>query len=119
MRAVVIAGALILSSTIAFATLTPEPFAGNAGPFSRGGIRMAQNCGWFAILGCFPSRGQAENWNDRIESGYVINTTSAAYPAFRPGSYCVVNGPTSYGRAQYIARGWRRIIPDAYVKNSC
>jgi hypothetical protein len=110
----------MLASATAFAA--PQHAAEPATPALRSSktlMQMAQNCGWFAILGCFPSRGVAESWNDRIEGGYVINTSSAAYPNFRPGSYCVVNGPTSRGRAQSVAAGWRRWIPDAYAKNSC
>lgn len=82
-------------------------------------IVVAQACGWYAILGCFRSPGEANRWTSRIDYGYVISTTSEQFPNFRPGYYCVVNGPTSRGRAQRIAAGWRDVVPDAYVKNAC
>jgi hypothetical protein len=90
-----------------------------ATPQAGSDVIVAQECGYFAILGCFRTRREAENWNDRIDSGYVINTSSAEYPSFRSGYYCVVNGPTSRNTAQQIMRSWRKVIPDAYVKNSC
>jgi hypothetical protein len=82
-------------------------------------IRPVQACGFYAILGCYGTRGEAQRWSNQIDAGYVINTTSAEYPNFRSGYYCVVNGPTSRGRAQGIAASWRGVVPSAYVKNAC
>lgn len=109
MRVAAVTAILSLSCTLA-----------HAGPQAdAAGFQVAQNCGWFAILGCFRTRGEANDWNDRIDDGHVINTSAAAYPNFRPGFYCVVNGPTAHGRAESIVRGWRRVVPDAYAKNAC
>jgi hypothetical protein len=99
----------------------------NAAPFSssipadanQGLVRPVQACGFYAILGCFGTRGEAQRWSNQIDEGYVINTTSAEYPNFRSGYYCVVNGPTSLGRARNIAAGWRSVVPSAYAKNAC
>ena len=79
----------------------------------------AQQCGYYAILGCFQDSASAFNWNERIEFGRVIRTGSDEYPNFRPGYYCVVHGPTSSGEANHVMRRWRSIVPDAYVKNAC
>lgn len=124
MRMAMIFGSLLLTSGLVFAasdqqvrtgkTTVPTPV-----PPAFSAMQTAQNCGYFAILGCFKSYGEAENWNNKIESGHVINTTSAEYPAFRAGFYCVAHGPTSQGAAQSVMRGWRKYVPDAYVKNSC
>jgi hypothetical protein len=125
MRALIIVGVWLLTSGAVSAapqaqvTLGAADAGTSAAQSSRAGVRVAQDCGWFAILGCFRSRAEAGDWNGRIDDGYVVNTSSLRYPSFRPGYYCVVNGPTSNGRAQRIAAGWRRVIPDAYVKNSC
>jgi hypothetical protein len=85
----------------------------------QGLIRPVQACGFYAILGCYGTRGEAQRWSNQIDAGYVINTTSAEYPNFRSGYYCVVNGPTSRGQAQGIAASWRGVVPSAYVKNAC
>src|SRR5947209_19274861 len=82
-------------------------------------IHPVQACGFYAILGCYGTRGEAQRWSNQIDEGYVVNTTSAEYPSFRAGFYCVVNGPTSRGRAQGVAASWRSVVPSAYVKNAC
>lgn len=123
MRAIVVLGSLMLTCGLASAGGEPTPRAGKAKaaipPGSGSEVRVAQNCGYFAILGCFKTRGEALDWNARIDQGHVINTSSDAYPNFRPGYFCVAAGPTAENRARAIAGGWRRVIPDAYVKNSC
>lgn len=122
MRMIAAAAILVIASTTAYAGPEVQPGADHGISRPESGtaeFQLVQDCGWFAILGCFPNRALANSWNSRIDEGYVINTSSMRYPNFRPGFYCVVNGPTSRARAQSIANGWRRYIPDAYVKNSC
>lgn len=116
MRLMFAALALMSSSALAGAA----PFGSSIPTASnRHLIHPVQACGFYAILGCYGTRGEAQRWSNQIDEGYVINTTSAEYPNFRSGYYCVVNGPTSRGRAQSIAAGWRSVIPSAYVKNAC
>ena len=92
-------------------------FSGAAPSQSR--YIVAQECGYFAILGCFRQQHDAENWNDQVIGGRVVDTSSLRYPSFRSGYYCVVHGPTSQTRARSIMLGWKRFIPDAYIKDSC
>ena len=115
MRAIVAGAGLLLSCFAASASpANPMPQM-SPGSF----VQHAQACGFYAILGCFGTRGEAQRWTNQISDGYVVNTSSGRYPNFRAGYFCVVNGPGPYGVAQRIAAGWRRYIPDAYVKNAC
>jgi hypothetical protein len=104
-----------------FGALAVVALLAGAGPAQAGpsGERLALTCGYFAILGCFRDPAAAEEWNAKIEFGHVINTSSMHYVNFRPGWFCVVHGPTSAERAEGVARGWRSVVPDAYVKSSC
>jgi hypothetical protein len=109
-----------LALLLSCAVTTAAPFSSSIpADANQGLVRPVQACGFYAILGCFGTRGEAQRWSNQIEDGYVINTTSAEYPNFRSGYYCVVNGPTSVGRAQSIAAGWRGVVPSAYAKNAC
>ena len=82
-------------------------------------VRVAQACGWYAIMLCSTSRGEAARWSNSHGVGRVIDTTSERYPNFRPGYYCVVEGPMSRGAAVGTANSYRGISPTAYAKNAC
>ena len=110
----ILAAAALMTSGAALAS-GPAPLLSHAPSL----VSPVQACGFYAILGCFRTPAEAARWNGQIQGGYVINTTSQAYPNFRPGYFCVVAGPTGNGQAQGIAASWRRYIPDAYVKNAC
>lgn len=84
----------------------------------RDNVQVAQVCGWFAIYYCSRTAGDAQRWASRYR-GYVIDTTSARYPNFRGGYYCVVDGPTNHGNAVGLAASMRGVSPTAYAKISC
>ena len=85
-----------------------------------GSFRVAQACGWYAIMICTRGAGEAQRWNSANGAGYVINTSSGNYPNFRGGYFCVVEGPQGKGAAEQTAAYWRRNgAPTAYVKNAC
>ena len=77
---------------------------------------LTQNiaCGYYVISGCYRSSSSARRRARRI-GGYVVNTSSRAFPNFRPGYFCAVFGPYSYG----TARRKSRYIKPSYVKNGC
>ena len=81
-------------------------------------FQVAQVCGWFAIYHCSRSAGDAQRFANS-HRGHVIDTTSARYPNFRGGYYCVVDGPTSHGNAVRLANSMRGVSPTSYAKNSC
>ena len=84
-----------------------------------GTIRLAQECGWYAIFYCTESRGAAVRWNRENGAGHVIDSSSLRFPNFRSGYYCVVAGPMGRGAALGEARRWRDVSPTAYAKSSC
>jgi hypothetical protein len=68
---------------------------------------------------CSRGRGGAARAANRY-GGYVIDTSSEAYPNFRPGWYCAVEGPMNKRAAnnrkfQMQDEGAR----SAYIKNGC
>lgn len=87
-------------------------------------MQLAQNCGWFVIGTCSRSRRDAQRAADEEGggNGYVISTSSREYPNFRPGYYCVVEGPFDReGQAERALSRWRRAgAPrSSYIKNAC
>ena len=109
--------ALAAFSVPAFAGTGIEP--ARTAPRPAEGVRVAQNCGWYAIMLCSRSGGEAQRWSRNHGVGYVVNTSSNDYPNFASGWFCVVEGPMGQGRAQATANGYRGISPQAYVKNAC
>ena len=77
-------------------------------------IVLAQACGWYVISGCYRKWSQANTRSQKI-GAYVVNTSSAAYPNFRPGYFCAVFGP--YDKS--TARSKSRYIKPSYIKNAC
>lgn len=81
-------------------------------------------CGWYVVLGCGKRAGDQENKlydlggpNAGGGAGLSVISTNN-YPNFRPGYYCVVDGPyETPDQAESIA--WAEAVPDAYVKNGC
>ena len=110
---------------VALAALSVPAFAGTesdpaqTAPRPAPGVRLAQNCDWYASMLCSRSAGEAQRWSRNNGVGYVVNTSSNDYPNFAAGYFCVVEGPMSQGRAQATANSYRGISPQAYVKNSC
>ena len=82
-------------------------------------VVKVQNCGWYAIFHCSPDLRSAQRWVNRYGQGFVIDTSDGAYPNFRPGFFCVVNGPTSRGQALSTVDDSRDIAPSGYAKNAC
>lgn len=82
------------------------------------------SCGWYVVLGCGKrvsdqkkKLGNLGGANAGGGAGLRVITTND-YANFRPGYYCVVDGPyPSQGEAESIA--WTEAVPDAYVKNGC
>lgn len=105
-------------STSAIALETQRGTSQGAATPSPGTIQVAQVCGWFAIYYCSRGAGDAQRWASR-NRGHVIDTSSARYPNFRGGYYCVVDGPTSHGNAVNLANSMRRVSSTSYAKNSC
>lgn len=113
-------GALLLAiSTQAGAT--PQGTERLSGPTR---VHAVQGCGWYIILTCQKNRGAAVASLNRLggpgvggqAGANVINTNN--YPNFRPGWWCVADGPYgSRGAAEEIA--WREAVPGAYVKSAC
>lgn len=92
---------------------------------SRTPFRLAQACGWYAITHCSRSLAAARSFaarqQRRFGSGRVIDTSSGRYPNFRPGFYCVVDGPMSRQNALGSARVYRHeeMSGSAYAKSAC
>lgn len=96
-------------------TLSSTALADTRAPvFENKPIQLAQACGWYVISGCFRSWGPANNRAGKI-GAYVVNTSDAAYPNFRPGWFCAVFGP--YNKS--TARSKSKYIKPSYIKNAC
>ncbi|OJF93390.1 hypothetical protein [Pararhizobium antarcticum] len=82
------------------------------------------SCGWYVVLGCGKRATDQQNKRDDLGgpnagggAGLRVITTND-YANFRPGYYCVVDGPyANKSDAQSIA--WAEAVPDAYVKKGC
>lgn len=115
-RGIVIAG-WMMAATSASASQTPA--VSNGATPAAGSYQIAQACGWYAISVCSRGRGRARRAANRY-GGYVIDSSSEAYPNFRPGWYCAVEGPTSKRQANQRKREMREDGADsAYIKNGC
>jgi len=81
-------------------------------------FQVAQaGCPYYVILGCFGSPGQANRRANSI-GGRVVNTSYV--DGFRPGYYCVVDGPhNAKSTADRLRQSWRDTVRDAYVKRGC
>jgi hypothetical protein len=79
-----------------------------------------RSCGWYAIAYCSQSYAAAQDKTGPF-SGYVINTSDTnRYPNFRPGWYCVVQGPMGRDQALSVARRMNAMgAGSAYAKSSC
>jgi hypothetical protein len=83
------------------------------------GMQLAQVCGWFAIYYCSRGYQDAAGFAGRYR-GFVIDSSDARLPNFRPGWYCVVEGPTSRSQAfSWAAYARRDGHSTAYAKSSC
>ena len=98
------------------AALVPERPA--SGPQPKG-VQLAQVCGWFAIYHCSRGYQEAASVAGRYR-GFVVDSSDPRLPNFRPGWYCVVEGPTSRSQALAWAGYARRDgYSTAYAKSSC
>jgi hypothetical protein len=89
-----------------------------AGP-SQKGTQLAQVCGWFAIYYCSRGYGDAARFAGRYR-GFIIDSSDPRLPNFRPGWYCVAEGPTSRSQAlSWAAYARRDGHRTAYAKSSC
>lgn len=96
------------------AASTPE----RAGPPQKG-TQLAQVCGWFAIYYCSRGYQDAARFAGRYR-GFVIDSSDPRLPNFRPGWYCVAEGPTSRSQAlSWAAYARRDGHSTAYAKSSC
>jgi hypothetical protein len=85
----------------------------------RKGVELAQVCGWFAIYYCSRGYQEAASVAGRYR-GFVVDSSDPRLPNFRPGWYCVVEGPTSRALALSWAGYARRDgYSTAYAKSSC
>jgi hypothetical protein len=83
---------------------------------------VAPACGWYAIAFCRPRANEAEvhQWNNQNARAQVIDTSSAAYPNFSPGWFCVVSGPHDKAVAASIEARWKNSgYRTTYIKNAC
>jgi hypothetical protein len=86
---------------------------------SHKGTQLAQVCGWFAIYYCSRGYQDAAAFAGRYR-GFVIDSSDPRLPNFRPGWYCVVEGPTSRSQAlEWAAYARRDGYSTAYAKSSC
>lgn len=110
---------IVIAATSASASQTP-PVGNNATAVpTTGSYQIAQACGWYAISVCSRGRGRAQNAANRF-GGYVIDSSSEAYPNFQPGWYCAVEGPTSKRQARIRRREMRQDgATSSYIKNGC
>jgi hypothetical protein len=92
-----------------------------SGPHLAAAQANAPACGWYAFTDCKPSFDEAKAFAVSSGSGYVVNTSSPAYPNFQSGYFCVVTGPLDKTSATNTANYWRSIgvSPDAYIKSAC
>ena len=83
-------------------------------------MQLAQACGWYAIMHCGDANS-ARGYQRRTGAGTIINTSSANFPNFQPGYFCVVQGPAPRSEALIIAQQWRQsgFAPTAYAKSAC
>ena len=94
---------------------------GGKGSQSSGGGNAAGGgaCGWYAIALCGANRQDAEQATNQY-GGFVIDTSDPAYPNFRAGFYCVVEGPYAQSQAEDVRDEMRDAgSSDAYAKNAC
>ncbi len=111
---------LMLSMLAGAASIaTASPLQNQTPALSQEALSSFAACGWYAISACSPSHAEAQNFASQHGTGYVINTSSPEFPNFRPGYFCVVNGPMSYGAANSTVARLRRVSPTAYAKNGC
>lgn len=112
--------ALVLACISALAIASFGALASTANAqSSSGSYQVAQACGWYAISVCSRQPAGARRAANR-HGGYVIDTSSEAYPNFRPGWYCAVVGPTTYRDAERLVQEMRFDgANSAYSKNGC
>lgn len=109
--------ALVLGLAGAFGGVAASAQAQASRP--QKGTQLAQRCGWYAIYYCSRGYRDAARFADRYR-GFVIDSSDADLPNFRPGWYCVVEGPTSRGEAlDWAGYAKRDGHPEAYAKSSC
>jgi hypothetical protein len=73
-------------------------------------------CGWYAIIACDQSRSAMQRLTG--EGLMLIRTND--YPNFRPGWWCVGDGPYTYQNgAKEVVSNWISDFPTAYVKKGC
>lgn len=102
--------ALLILSLLCFATVS-----------SATAQQTQRVCGWFAITACKSTYEEAIAFARENGSGYVVNTSSPAYPNFQSGYFCVVSGPLERASALETADYWRSIgvSQSAFAKSSC
>ncbi len=117
-RASVAAGLALAASLSAFGPAAAQS-SSSAASDAKGSFQVAQACGWYAISVCSRKYGPAQRAANRY-GGYVVDTSSGAYPNFRGGWYCAVVGPKNRSAAKSTAALMRRRgASSAYVKNGC
>jgi hypothetical protein len=111
-----IAPALAVAGVLGGAAASAEPQVIRT---QRKSVELAQVCGWFAIYHCSRGHQEAASVAGRYR-GFVIDSSDPRLPNFRPGWYCVVEGPTSRSLALSWAGYARRDgHSTAYAKSSC
>jgi len=74
-------------------------------------------CGWYAIAHCAQDLNSAQGYLPNF-GGFVINTSE--YARFRPGWFCVVEGPMARDSATLTVQRMKAAgASTAYIKNSC
>ena len=74
-------------------------------------------CGWYAIAHCAQDLNAAQGYVPNF-GGFVINTSD--YVRFRPGWFCVVEGPMPKDAASFTMQRMKAAgAATAYIKNSC
>jgi hypothetical protein len=74
-------------------------------------------CGWYAIAHCAQDLNAAQGYVPNF-GGFVINTSD--YVRFRPGWFCVVEGPMPKDAASFTMQRMKAAgATTAYIKNSC
>lgn len=74
-------------------------------------------CGWYAIAHCAQDLNAAQGYVPNF-GGFVINTSE--YVRFRPGWFCVVEGPMPKDAASFTMQRMKAAgAATAYIKNSC
>jgi hypothetical protein len=111
------ASALAIVGVLGGAVASAEPQRISRPP--QKGVQLAQVCGWFAIYYCSRGYQEAASVAARYR-GFVVDSSDPRLPNFRPGWYCVAEGPT--GRLQaldWAAYARRDGFSTAYAKSSC